>query len=178
MSRSASDPKADKNAVKRQVETAVETSKRLPRSAAPANTINVGASGKHGEELFAFVPNAVTVPRGTTMTFRLHPASYDVHTATTGPGNPESEPNSYLGQLAASFQSPQFDPRATYPSEPPGTVASYTSTLHGNGFWNTGILDASPSPIPASGRVTFGQAGSFTFICLIHPFMKGTVIVQ
>jgi plastocyanin len=26
--------------------------------------------------------------------------------------------------------------------------------------------------------VTFAQAGSFTFICLVHPFMKGTVIVQ
>ena len=71
----------------------------------------------------------------------MHPASYDVHTATTGPGNPESEPNSYLGQIAASFNSPVFDPRAVYPSEPPGPAGTLTPALHGNGFWNTGVMD-------------------------------------
>jgi plastocyanin len=171
--------KSDKNAVKRQVETAVETSKRLPRSAAPANTINVGASGKHGEELFAFVPDAVTVPRGTTMTFRMHPASYDVHTATTGPGNPESEPNSYLGQIAASFAGTAFDPRGVYRSEPPATVGTLTPQLHGNGFWSSGVMDrGTGTPLAAADQVTFGAPGTYQFYCLIHPFMHATVTVQ
>ena len=38
------------------------TAKKLPKTQVPANTIDVGAAGKHGEELFAFVPSAVTVP--------------------------------------------------------------------------------------------------------------------
>ena len=97
--------KADKKALARQVATALKTSKKLAKTQVPANTVDVGAAGKHGEELFAFVPGAVTIPTGSSLTFRMHPASYDVHTATTGPGNPETEPNSYLGQIAASFNS-------------------------------------------------------------------------
>ena len=174
--------KADKKALNRQVATALKTAKTLPKATAPANTINVGAAGKHGEELFAFVPNAVTVPTGTTLTFRMHPASYDVHTATTGPGQPDREdgdPNSYLGQIAASFQSPVFDPRAVYPSEQPPNLATLTKASHGNGFWNSAVLDtAAGTPLPASNSVRFGAPGTYDFYCMIHPFMKATVTVQ
>ena len=171
--------KADRKALKRQVATALKTAKQLPKASAPANTINVGAAGKHGEELLAFVPSKVTVPTGTTLTFRMHPASFDVHTATTGPGNPESEPNSYLGQIAASFQSPAFDPRAVYRSEQPPNLATLTPASHGNGFWNSGVLDNDAgTPLAAADRVTFGAPGTYDFYCMIHPFMKGTVTVQ
>jgi plastocyanin len=55
-------------------------------------------------------------------------------------------------------------------------VASLTPTSHGNGFWGTGIMDTvSASPLPSSGKVTFAQAGTYNFYCLIHPFMKATV---
>ena len=171
--------KADARAVKRQAATALKTAKGLPKTAAPANTINVGAAGKHGEELYAFVPSEVTVPSGTTITFRMHPASYDVHTATTGPGNPESEPKSYLGEIAASFGGAVFDPRAIYRSESPATMGTLTKTLHGNGFWNSGVLDTDEgTPLAASDRVTFGAPGAYDFYCMIHPFMKATVTVQ
>lgn len=170
--------RADARAVARQVAKAVKAAKKLRKTDAPDNTVLLGAANRSGVEFFGMLPETLTVPLGTTVDFRMSPPSFEVHTATFGPGDPLKEPNSYLGQLAASFETPEFDPRATYPSEPPGTTASYSSTLHGNGFWNTGLLDAVPSPLPASGQVTFGQAGSFTFICLIHPFMKGTVIVQ
>ena len=171
--------KSDKKALARQVATALSTSKKLDNTQVPAGTIDVGAAGKHGEELFAFVPNAVTVPVGSSLTFRMHPASYDVHTATTGPGNPESEPSSYLGQIAASFNSPVFDPRAVYQSEPPGPAGTLTKALHGNGYWNTGVMDtASGSPLASSNSVRFGAPGTYDFYCLIHPFMKATVTVQ
>jgi plastocyanin len=171
--------RADKKALKRQVATAIKTAKTLPKATAPANTINVGAAGKHGEELFAFVPSAVTVSPGTTIRFRMHPASYDVHTATTGPGNPETEPNSYLGQIAASFQSPVFDPRAVYPSEQPPNLATLTKASHGNGFWNSAVMDTDAgTPLPANNSVRFGQPGTYDFYCMIHPFMKATVTVQ
>ncbi len=171
--------KADQKALARQVATAVRTSKNLSKTQVPANTVDVGAAGKHGEELFAFVPGAVTIPTGSSLTFRMHPASYDVHTATTGPGNPETEPNSYLGQIAASFNSPVFDPRAVYASEAPGTGGTLTPALHGNGFWNSGVLDtASGSPLASSNAVKFGAPGKYEFYCMIHPFMHLTVTVQ
>jgi plastocyanin len=171
--------KADSKALARQVATALSTSKKLPKTQVPANTIDVGAAGKHGEELFAFVPSAVTIPINTTLAFRMHPASFDVHTATTGPGNPESEPNSYLGQIAASFNSPVFDPRAVYPSEPPGAAGTLTPLLHGNGFWNAGVMDnAAGTPLASSNSVRFGAPGTYDFYCMIHPFMHLKVTVQ
>ena len=172
--------KADRKALKRQVATAVKTSKGLSKTTAPANTVNVGAAGKHGEELFAFVPDTLTVPVGTTVTFRMHPASYDIHTATAGPGNPESEPDSYLGQLAKKFADEPIPPgQAVYRSEPPATLATLTPALHGNGFWNSGLMDTSKkSPIGASDSVKFGAPGSYDFYCLVHPFMHAKITVQ
>ena len=88
------------------------------------------------------MPSAVTVPTGTTLTFRMHPASYDVHTATTGPGNPETEPSSYLGQIAASFKRAGRSTRGRLPERAARpTAATLTPALHGNGFWNSGVLD-------------------------------------
>jgi plastocyanin len=104
--------------------------------------------------------------------------TYETHTATFGPGNPESEPSSYLGQIAASFAAPVLDARGVYPSEVPGTVATLSGALHGNGFWNSGALDrVGATPSPESASVKFGTPGSYTYYCLIHPFMRGTINV-
>ena len=171
--------KADKKAIKRQVAASIKTSKQLPKVTPPANTVNVGVAGKHGEEFFGFVPSAMTIPTGTTLNFRMSPGSYDVHTATTGPGNPESEPASYLGEIAASFQGAVFDPRAVYPSEQPPAIGTLTPALHGNGFWNSAVMDtAAGTQLPASNSVTFGAPGKYEFYCMIHPFMHATVTVQ
>ena len=172
--------KDDKRAVQRQVARSLKAARQLPKASAPANTINVGSAGKHGEEFFGFVPNAVTIPVGTTLTFRMSPASFDIHTATTGPGDPEADPNSYLGQLAKKFADQPVPPgQAVYPSEPPSTQATLTPTLHGNGFWNSGLMDTfTDSPLASSNSVKFGAPGTYNFYCMVHPFMKATVTVQ
>ena len=84
-----------------------------------------------------------------------------------------------MDQLAAGLAGELFDPRGAYPSEPPPLgVPSYTGTLHGNGFWNSGLLDGNDgSPLPASTQVRFAAAGTFAYLCLIHPFMRGEVTV-
>jgi plastocyanin len=170
--------KADKKALKRQLARSLKTAKTLPKTTPPAGTIDVGVAGKHGEEFFGFVPATTTVPVGTTLSFRMSPGSKDVHTATTGPGNPE-DPSTYLGEVEAGFNAPVFDPRAAYPSEQPPTTASLSPLLHGNGFWNTGVMDQDANtPLPASNSVTFGAPGTYDFYCLVHPFMKATVTVQ
>jgi len=170
----------DRTRVAAQVTRAIDTAKRLQSVTPPAGNVYVGSAGRGGVEYFGMVPGTVTVPTGTTLTFRMSPGSYEDHTATFGPGDPENDPNSYLGQIAAGFNSPQFDPRATYPSETPGSPpAVLTPLLHGNGFWNSGVLDASSAtPLPDGNTVTFGQPGTYTYFCLIHPIMKGTVVVQ
>jgi plastocyanin len=172
--------KADARAVKRQLASSAKVVKELPDRKPPAGVVDVGVAGPDGEEFLGFAPSAMTVPTGTTLRFRMSPGSFEVHTATAGPGNPENEPNSYLGQIAASFQgSPVFDPRGVYPSEQPPTTGTLTPLLHGNGFWNTGVMDtSSATPLPESNSVTFGAPGKYDFYCLIHPFMKATVTVQ
>lgn len=170
--------KADKRTLKRQLKRDLKIAKGLALTSVPAKTVDVGSAGPHGVEFYAMFPlKGLTVHVGDSVNFRITKGSYEAHTATFGPGN-INDPSSYIGGLAASFQSPAFDPRAVYPSERPGTEAAYTSLLHGNGFWNAGAMDRSnATPLASSNSVKFEQPGTYQFYCLIHPFMVGTVHV-
>jgi plastocyanin len=148
----------------------------------PINTVNVGYAGPHHVEIFRFLPQTLRVPVGTTVRFQITPRSVESHTATTaGPHNPETEPNTTIGEIAASFFQPKFDPRGVYPSEPFGTTGVLTKSSHGEGFWNSGVLDNQSAGFtaatPTFNMVTFGQAGTYDFYCMVHPQMHGRVIV-
>jgi len=169
--------KADDKRVTAQGKAAVVTAKKLARVTAPTGVVDLGVGGAGGVERFAFVPDAQTVPVGTTLTFRMSAPSREAHTATSGPGN-IMDPSSYIGGLATGFEQPVIPAIDTYPSEPPGTVGGLTPTLHGNAFWNSGVLDANASPLPATATVRFDAPGVYPFYCLIHPFMKTTITVQ
>jgi len=174
--------KSDKKAVAKQVKAAAKAAKAAGTPTVPANSVYVGSAGKGGVEVFAMFPDAQTVPVGTTVKFQMSPGSVDVHTATTGPTSDpdlEKDTTSYLGQIAASFNSPTFRQEAVYPSEAPGTTGDLSPALHGNGFWGTGIMDTNAaSPLPSEGSVKIAQAGTYTFYCLIHPFMSAKITAQ
>ncbi len=176
---------ADRKTVSAQVKAALRTAKSLVHSRVARRVknkklrINIGQAGAGGVERFAFARASFTVPRGTTVKFAMPAASRETHTAATGPGNP-SQDDSYLGKLAKSFESTSADPVAAFPSDAPtlGPVG-LTPKLHGNGFWNTGVLDAfGPSLPPADQSVRFSKAGTYRFYCLIHPFMRTTITVR
>jgi plastocyanin len=170
--------KQDRKRVKAQLKRDLNRAKGLPSIVPAGNTIHTGGSAKGGVEFFGMLPAKKTVKVGTTVTFMMSPKSLEDHTATFGPGNPETEPASYLGVLAASFASPALDQRALYPSEQPPNVANYTSALHGNGFWNSGVLDnGANTPPPPANVVRFTAPGTYDYYCLIHPFMHGQVEV-
>jgi plastocyanin len=174
-SKPAPSTKSDANSVKAQAKKAVAESKKFASLKPPANTVYVGAAGKGGTELFNFAPSKLTVPVGTTVTFTVPKGSFETHTASTGPGNPDKDPKSYLGAIAGGND----DPRLAYPSDPPPAPAALTPLLHGNGFWNSGAMDPfSASPPPQSNSVTFAAAGTYEFYCLIHTFMHGTITAQ
>lgn len=170
------DAKTIRNQVKRDLSLAKKATKAKP---AAANTVDVGYAAGHGVEYFGFLPGNLSVKTGTTVNFTMTKGSVEIHTATFGPGDPEKDPNSYLGQIASSFQGPgPFDPRAVYPSDPPGAVASFTKSSHGNGFWGSGILDTlAATPQPLANSVRFDEPGTYDYYCMIHPFMHGTVTV-
>ncbi|MEN3285358.1 MAG: hypothetical protein V7607_6498 [Solirubrobacteraceae bacterium] len=177
-SKSIPSAKAHAKLIKDQVSRAAATAQKLSKVTPPANTVDLGVAGKGGVEIFAMVPAATTVPVGTTVNFRMTSGTREVHTATFGPGNIE-DPNSFIGKIAASFEGTAIDQSGLYPSEPPGTLGSLNPALHGNGFWNSGALDGtSTTPLPPTSQVRFTAPGTYTYYCLIHPFMKGTVTVQ
>jgi plastocyanin len=169
----------DRATLRRQEASTLATAKALAKTPAPGNnTVDVGAQGKGNTTLFAFVPSTLTVPRGTTVTFRMN-AKSEIHTATIGPGDPAKQPQSYLGQIEAGLQGPLFDPRGIYPSDPPKTLPPLTPTFHGNGFWNSGALDLDPTTrtVPTANAVMFAAPGTYQMFCMIHPFMHATITV-
>jgi plastocyanin len=164
---------SDSRILRRQEAAYAHSAKNLDKTKVPRNNVSVGASGAGGLEVFAMFPSTQKVKVGTTIKFSMSKLTRETHTVTFGPV-------SYLKPLAMSFAAPVPSPAALYPSNPPPRPIALTlsQTSHGNGFANTGALDRdSGTPLPASGQITFTQAGTYHFICLIHPFMHGTVIV-
>jgi plastocyanin len=172
--------KADRKALNRTFAGNLKTAKALRTFKPPADTVSVGAAGRGGVEYFQMFPRKLTVKPGTAVRFRMAKASREVHTASFG-SNPQSS-SSYLNPIIKGFegQAPTLDGRGVYPSDPPGTVASMSSTLHGNGFWNTGVLDATRATkqIPSSGTLRFDSPGTYEYFCLIHSNMHGTITVK
>jgi len=140
------------------------------------NAIQAGNDRAGGATVFKFFPASATVKAGDTITLQMPPSSSEVHSFTFGPSNGTDQ---YVDVLAQQLIGQYFDPRGAYPSEPPPAgVPTHTATLHGNGFWNSGLLDSyDESPLPQSTQVKFGEAGTFGYICVIHPFMRGEVTV-
>jgi plastocyanin len=161
----------DAAALKAQITTDVLSAKKLAKTKVAPDHVSLGVANSKGVELFAMFPATLRVKAGTVVTFSMAKASRETHMATFGPV-------SYLTALANGFRSPPFSPAAVYPSSPVQPIA-LASTSHGNGFANTGALDSDPStPLPASGKIKFTQAGTYHFICLIHPWMTGTIVVK
>jgi plastocyanin len=175
--KSAPSAKQDATALKK-VETAyIANAKQVDKTTVPANTVSLGASGPNGLEVFAMFPATLKVSPGTTVTFSMSKKTREVHTATFG----DIAKGGYvykLGQTAFNSPTGAIDPRGAYPSDVPMPV-SLSLTSHGNGFGNTGALDRDAgTPNPVSGQIKFTQAGTYRYICLIHAFMQGTVIVK
>ena len=166
--------------VRRQTASALSTAKILAARKPLANIVSVGAAGGRGVEHMGFLPAKLTVPVGTVVRFAMPARSTEAHTATTGPGNPMKDPKSYLGTISSSYQGPTgVEPRATYPRAQPPAVGELSPLLHGNGFWNSGEMDAIPaSPFVPANNVRFAAPGTYEFFCLIHPFMHATITAQ
>jgi plastocyanin len=102
--------------------------------------------------------------------------STEDHTATFGP-------QAYLQPIENSFANPQppsfaLDSRGVYESQAPGTLGALSPALHGNGFWNSGVMDQSTAtPLPNSNSVKFTTPGTYEFMCMIHTNMHGTIKV-
>ena len=164
--------KQDRKSLTAQVKAAVTTAKRVFKHKVPKNTVDLGQAGPGGVEDFAMFPRRLVVPVGSVVKFSMTSNSREPHTATFGP-------KKYIEAIAQSIASPAPDQRAWYPSDNPGPPV-VSPTIHGNGFASTGVLDATAATktIPSSGKLKFTKPGVYNYICLIHDFMLGTIVVQ
>jgi plastocyanin len=162
--------KQDAAALKKQVARDVASAAKLFKVKAKGTAVSLGQSDANGVEDYGMFPAKLTVKAGTVVTFSMSADTREVHTASFGPAP-------YLTVLANSFNGPAPSQAGFYPSDP-GTI-SLSPTSHGNGFANTGALDRDPTtPLPPSGKIKFTAPGTYRFICLIHPFMHGTIVVK
>jgi plastocyanin len=169
--------KADAAAVRKQAAKAVKEAKSLQLASVAKNQVLLGNSSRDGVEILSMYPGKMDVTVGTTLTFSISRWSLAAHTATTGPGDPFSEPDSFLGKISGSIrETPPFDQAGVYPSDPRGVPALLTPALHGNGFWSSGFMDGTSStPQPKNQQVTIVAPGTYTFYCMLHPFMRVVV---
>ena len=120
------------------------------------------------------VPAALTVA-GTTVKFQMTQGHLRGPHRDVRPGRHRG-PASYLGAIAASL-SRRGSTRGVLPER--RVAVSLSPTTHGNGFSSSGALDLVKAVAAAdSASVKFDTPGTYTYYCLIHPFMRGTVTVQ
>jgi plastocyanin len=163
----------DNVALRAQALAALKALKAAATIKPPANTVSVGSAGPGGAEDFAMFPATLRIKAGTVVTFTMSPDTREVHTVTFG--SP-----AYLTTLTHGLLSnPLLTQQDLYPSELPTLGPIVVSPpVHGDGFANLGSLDRDPTtPAPASGKAVFPTPGIYHYACMIHPFMRGTIIV-
>jgi plastocyanin len=169
--RSAKIPTAaqEAGAIAAQQSRATDTAKTLARTRVN-DKVSVGVSGAGGVDVLAMFPKTVRVRVGSTLTFAIPPGSGATHTVTFGPAN-------YLRPLETSIAGPTPTATAVYPSS--GSNPIPVPGTHGNGFANSGELDrGDDAPLESQASFRFTAPGTYQYVCLIHPFMHGTIIVS
>jgi plastocyanin len=64
---------------------------------------------------------------------------------------------------------------------PKGTTVAFTNhdtTAHTATSKQSGVFESGPIDPGKSAKVTLEKTGTFTYYCLFHPFMKGTIVVE
>ncbi|MBA2517746.1 MAG: hypothetical protein H0V22_10615 [Solirubrobacterales bacterium] len=168
----------DRKAATAQLAKLTKQAAKLDDVKPPAATV-LGGSDKAPVAWLKFFPKRQTVKVGQPLTFSVT-GSQEPHTLTFGP-------EAYLKQVLEGqitpVPNPQgppslvFDPRVLLPSDPPPQLPPYTGANHGNGFFSTGVIGKG-TPGGTKTTITFAKAGSYKYICLIHPEMNGTVDVK
>jgi plastocyanin len=148
-----------------------------PAAAAPApRTINVAAgSGQDTSVESAFLPSVIRIRANDTVVWKvggdeLHTVSFNPPPAAMAPVVP------IPGGGPTDFMIP---PEAGFPTRGPGApVEKYG----GASYASSGIMSKQPAapgaPPNDTFTLTFDKPGAYKFVCLLHPYMEGVVVVE
>lgn len=117
------------------------------RADAASVTLRAG-DGKPGYAVEAFLPGTATVKTGTKVTWKF--AWYEPHNVAFGVSRTSTDP------VTPKASGGSYDGTGAYASEE--------------------LVFGSPDK-PATFDITFTKAGSYSYICTIHPFMEGKIVV-
>jgi plastocyanin len=164
------------------------TAPPLVTSAAPGSVL--AGSGSNAPDaqaalLTEFGPKDVSVPVGGAVTWTVigpHTISFNapedarVLIAKAPDGSVHLNPKAAApqGGPGAPPPSPGSGPPPTGPPPPPKVVDA--GSWDGTGFRSSGLVLSFPPDLVAY-KLSFSKAGTYSYVCLIHPDMKGTVKV-
>jgi plastocyanin len=165
--------KADRKARVKEFAKALVAARKLGKLKPSGNDV-VAGNDNSTVAWFRFFPATRTIKAGEAVRFSITSKS-EIHTMSFGP---QATADFVMVQpQPAGPPRLQFDPRVIFPSDNP--LPPYTGSNHGNGFFNTGVIDTNPaSPNPSSVSVTFTNPGRYLYECTIHPGMQGTIQVE
>jgi plastocyanin len=173
MGRPIPSARQDQATLTKQLTTLILSARKLVSTKPPTDHVYLGASGAAGVALYHFFPATLSIKAGTIVTFLVPPGERtEGHTASFGPA-------SYLTALSNSSSDAATQQTAYASSNPALGPIQLGPASHGNGFVNTGILDRDPTGLfRSSEKIQFTKPGTYHFICLIHSFMTGTIVVH
>jgi LPXTG-motif cell wall-anchored protein len=117
-------------------------------------------------QLMGFYPHEITVNEGDTIVWKLN--STEFHTITfLEAGAPAP---AFVIPEGAGSQRMIVNPQIAFPAG--------GDTYSGSGYFSSGLLQQGAAPNVQEYKLTFAKAGSYDYVCGIHPGMKGKVIVQ
>lgn len=117
-------------------------------NAEPATLVLRAGGGEPGYAVNEFLPENLVVTKGDTVTWEFD--WFEPHSVT--------------------FGQPTGNPAA--PTHPGQAVVPYT----GAEFVSSGLIFGTPSA-PETFSMQFNEFGTFPYVCILHPFMTGTVTV-
>jgi plastocyanin len=121
-------------------------------------TISAGAESPGGDvQLNAFAPHTITISTGDSVTWRVDSAEFHTVHFLSGSIAPEF----VMAEPTGVF----FNPAVVQPSG--------GSSYDGTGVAGSGLITQGETY-----TLNFSQPGTYEYVCLIHPGMKGTIVVK